>query len=317
VVLIGMTCVLTFGCIMSFKKFLKKRAEEKERDKAKLEDAYASMQNDMTHAKPQAEVIKDDEDDVVDPRTYIQQMTNGVDVIMLVIICLLNPLLAVLRGGKHSKSIIGNVVCSTTDVIIVCSYLAIVAILTVVNSARMKSRAADMIESEKQLVLGGSNLIKILFGLFMVGMIGSFLSAGMAVLFSLTLIFSGLSPFVASPTALIMTCMTSASSTFLYVLAGKIHFMGGLIGSAVILFCSMGTRLTIYKILMKSGKESVIMMFIIILVGMAIPVNIWKVVPKIKAEMDATPPINIWAFGGFCDAAKKVNLADYQFDYIF
>lgn len=142
------------------------------------------------------------------------------------------------------------------------------------------------------------SIIKLLIGLFFVGLIGSFLSAGMAVLFTLTLIFSGLSPFVASPTALILTCMTSASSTFMYLLDGKINFILGGIGSAVILLFSVGTRVTLYKTLMKNGKESVIMLFIIILVGCAIPANVWKVLPAILKDFNDGK--NIWIFKPFC-----------------
>lgn len=155
------------------------------------------------------------------------------------------------------------------------SYLIIVLLMTIINGVRLVKRNQGIQKSHKNMKFSTKSIIKIVVGLFFVAMVGSFLSAGMTVLFSLTLIFAGLSPFVASPTALILTCMTSASSTFLYLLDGKINFILGAAGSVIILLFSVGTRVTIYRRLMKNGKESVIMLFIIILVGCAVPANVW------------------------------------------
>jgi uncharacterized membrane protein YfcA len=131
---------------------------------------------------------------------------------------LINPTLGVIRGTKKFQSLIKNEKCSTQDFIIITCYFSFVVMMTLINSRRLMIRNRKAIKSDKQIDLKFKSLSKLMFGVFMVGLIGSYLSAGMTTLFSLLLIFSGLSPFVASPTSLIMACMTSASSTFMYML---------------------------------------------------------------------------------------------------
>jgi hypothetical protein len=49
---------------------------------------------------------------------------------------------------------------------------------------------------------------------------------------------------------------------------------------------------------MKKGKESVLMLFIIVLICISVPINIWKVYPHVHAEMKKGD--NIWKFKSIC-----------------
>jgi hypothetical protein len=111
-------------------------------------------------------------------------------------------------------------------------------------------------------------------GLFLVSLIGSFVSVGVVICFTLYLVNVGMTPFVASPTAMFLTLLQSSSSSLMYMLNGKINYVLAGVGSLVILIFSMGTRLTIYKTVLKKGKGSVIMIYIIILIMVSIPANI-------------------------------------------
>lgn len=297
-ILVGMTVVLGIGVYKSIGKCMKKRKEELERMKKEKQvlDSYKSMglTEDLLGLKEDNEA----EDDG-DLRGHLQQQTDTVDIVMLGLICTLNPLLSLFRGSASVKSIIGSKHCSFSDSLIITVYLVIVLALTYINAQRMLEKNKEVVTNHKQIKLTRSNIVKLLATLFLVGAIGSFLSAGMVVLFTLALIFSGLSPFVASPTALILTCMTSASNSILFALNKKISPKAALLGSVVIMTFSMGTRLTVYKTLMKNGRESVILSFIILLVVVAIPANLIKTIPEIiERRKDGQ---NVFAFNSICN----------------
>lgn len=75
-----------------------------------------------------------------DPKTYIQQMTNCMDKLMLLVILMLNPLLGLLRGTKSFDSLIENKICSSLDFIIMGTYLIIVITMTIINGIRLSKR---------------------------------------------------------------------------------------------------------------------------------------------------------------------------------
>jgi uncharacterized membrane protein YfcA len=294
-VMLGMTAILVFCVIMSVKKFRKKRAEERSREKVKEGD-YGSIKGgeseslaasaDNSEAKSDVKLLSED------PEDSIQTNTNLGDKLFFFIICLLNPTLGLLRGTKSFKSIIDCKHCSKLDLIIVLSYLVIIIILTFINSNRMLKRSKSLKDSNKQIKITPKKLTTLLIGLFLIGFSGSYLSAGLAIMFTLTLVFLGLSPFIASPTALMLSCMTSGSATFLYLMNKEIDWLAGVLGSSVIVIFSIGTRLTLYKKMMNMGKESWIMLFIIILVSIAIPIGVGKVLPGIlKVPPDSGFPL--------------------------
>lgn len=232
------------------------------------------------------------------PEDSIQQNMNKADMIFFFILCSLNPALSMLRGTKSFKSIIHCKQCTKEDTTIVLIYLLLIVILTFINKRRLSERSKNISTSNKQIKFHQKNVNMMILSMFFIGFMGGFLSAGIAIMFSLTLIFLGLSPFIASPTALMLSCMTSGSATLLYFLNGQVDAVSGILGSLVILIFSLGTRITLYKRMMKKGKESVLVLFIIILICISIPINVYKVLPKIIEQRNAGK--NIWALGSIC-----------------
>lgn len=220
------------------------------------------------------------------------------DKVFFFILCCLNPVLSMLRGTDSFSSVIGCKRCSREDLAIVLIYLFIILIITFINKRRLSKRNKKIKKSNKQIKFTSSNINKLLISLFLIGFVGSFLSAGIAVMFTLALVFLDLSPFIASPTALLLSCMTSGSATLLYFLNGQIDLLGGLVGGIVILMFTIGTRLTVYKRMMSMGRESILVLFIIILITISIPINVYKVLPEILE--DKRNGKNIWEFESVC-----------------
>lgn len=137
-------------------------------------------------------------------KCFVQLMANRTDKIMLVFVILLNPVIGLLRGSRSFKSIINNKACSTMDNLIIFSYIIIVGFLTLYNCSRLQKINNLTVKSDTQIDLGTKNIIKLLMGIFVVSLVGSLVSIPV---FALYLIFSGISPFVASPTGMLLTTM--------------------------------------------------------------------------------------------------------------
>lgn len=155
-----------------------------------------------------------------------------------------------------------------------------------------------MIENDKQIRLDSKKVFKMMVGVFAVSLVGTYISTG-STLVGLFLVYMGMTPFVSGPTSLIMSAMTSASSTFIYILNNQINFKFAIVGALVILLFSLGTKVTVYKRLMRNGKESVIMLFMLLLIVISIPANLYKVIPVIVSDYKKGE--NIFGFKGFCN----------------
>lgn len=219
---------------------------------------------------------------------------------MLYLFLLVNPAIVFLRGNSKVKSILDNKKCTLGDLCILLGYLVFVIITTTLNSRRLirYNKEIDLIENEKQIRLDSAKLFKMMTGVFFVSLVGTYISTG-STLIGLFLVYMGMTPFVAGPTSLIMSAMTSASSTFIYILNGQINFNFALVGALVILLFSLGTKVTVYKKLTRHGKESVIMLFMLLLIVISIPANLYKVIPVIVNDYKKGE--NILGFKGFCN----------------
>ena len=328
VILIVMTVVLLFATYKLFVKYRSKKQAETERELAKMDALSEDDTMDMALSNGDETVVVqiDPEGDngnyakvasvevetttaengvivtkqitIENDENYIQLQMDALDLIMLVVIFMLNPLLAFFRGTKAMESFIHNVYCTTEDILIIGIYIVVILVLSGFNCARMIKRSANIEDSEKQIKLTMSSITKYLGAVFVIGMMGSYISVGMSVLFTLNLLSFGLSPFVSSPTALVLSALTSGSSSILYLLNGQLCFIYAVIGSAIIIVFSLGTRLTLYEVIMKSGKESVLLLCLVFMIGLSIPTNLAKILPGIIAN--AEKGINIWAFTSPC-----------------
>ena len=238
-----------------------------------------------------------DPNEEIDETDYRQMKTTKGDKYILFLLMLINPIVVLLRGNSLFPSIIGNKKCSKLDTWIFTSYFVVVLIITVINAVRLIKRNKTSIVNGKQISLEPKKLAVLIIGIMVIGCIGTYISAG-STLFGLLLIFTGLSPFVASPTSLIISAMSSASTTFIFFLNGQIDLKLGFVGSLIILACSLGTRVTIYNFMLKKGKESMLMMFIIILTLVSIPANLVKVIPEVIS--DYVNGKNVMAFSKVC-----------------
>lgn len=145
--------------------------------------------------------------------------------------------------------------------------------------------------------LGIKQLLQLVIGIFLVSLVGSYISQG-STLVGIFLVEMGMTPFVAGPTSLLMSAISSASSTLIYFLNNSIDLWFAVIGGSIIFATSVLTRATIYKKVMRMGKESVLLLFMVILLVISIPANLYKVIPTIIDEKNEGK--NIFRFKGFC-----------------
>ena len=141
-------------------------------------------------------------------------------------------------------------------------------------------------------------IAKILIGSILISLFGAAFSIAIAMLFTLYFISMQMTPFTASSTSMFMTLVCFTNSTFLYVVDGKVQLKIGLIGCAVVILSVLGTRFTIYQKMMDMGKGSIMMLFIVILVAAAQPLNLWQVIPTTIDDHNTGK--SIWAFKSFC-----------------
>jgi len=154
-------------------------------------------------------------------------------------------------------------------------YIAVIFFLGNRSTKYILAKNTGQKSKENQLELDLKSSIHIMVGSFFISMFGAAFSVAIALLFTLYLIFIGISSFAAFSTSMFMACLCFTNSTILYLIDGRISLWMGIIGSVVIVASSVGTRMTIYQKLMDSGKESILMLFMLILITLAVPANLW------------------------------------------
>lgn len=232
-------------------------------------------------------------------RANNQFTTSKFDKKMLLSLLLLNPTILFLRGNSKIKSLVGNQRCTSLDGILMLGYLLVLLLTVIFNSWRFKkyNKTFQIKENTRQLGLGMKQLLKLVSGIFLVSLVGSYISQG-STLVGIFLVEIGMTSFVAGPTSLFMAALSTASNTLIYVLNGSIDLWLALIGGSIILVTSVLTRATIYKYIMRMGKESVLLLFTVLLLIVSIPANLYKVIPTIVQEVKEGK--SIFRFEGFC-----------------
>jgi hypothetical protein len=229
---------------------------------------------------------------------YLQNTLKWTDILLLVLIMLLNPALSFgVRIVNSNKTVVGGQ-CDPREYYILGAYILAIAILTVISCVVMFRRNQKRDIHGNQIVFDKKMIAKILIGSFLISLFGAAFSIAIAMLFTLYFISMQMTPFTASSTSMFMTLVCFANSTFLYIVDGKVQLKIGLIGCAVVILSVLGTRFTIYQKMMDMGKGSIMMLFMVILVAAAQPLNLWQVIPTIIDDHNAGK--SIWTFKSFC-----------------
>lgn len=205
---------------------------------------------------------------------FVQQSLEKEDIKILLILILVNPFFSLLtRLLTSSRSAESK--CDNTQFYVLGIYIAVIFFLAKRNTKYILTKNTGQKSTENQLELDLKSSFHIMLGSFFISMLGAAFSVAIALLFTLYLIFIGISSFAASSTSMFMACLCFTNSTILYLIDGRISLWMGIIGSIVIVASSVGTRMTIYQKMMDSGKESILMLFMLILITLAVPANLW------------------------------------------
>ena len=227
-----------------------------------------------------------------------QFSSDSNDSLYYVLLLAVNPVFSLLRGTKNSPSLIGVRRCGKRDFTVVVAYGLFLGYLarhlkTIVFERNLFNKAnIANIEFTEQ------NTRTLMISMFVVGFIGSFLSAGSAALITFSLIMIKMTPFTASPTALTITILFGISSTLICYLEGLIYMSASVIGGLFVIVSTLIVRLTIYETFAKKGKASMLLLFIGIMMGVSTVAGIAQVGPIIYKEyMEGQ---NIFRFHSIC-----------------
>lgn len=231
-------------------------------------------------------------------KEYLQNTLTWTDILLLVLIMALNPFLSFgVRMVNGNKTAVAGK-CDSREFYVLGAYVLGIVVLTVISCVVMYRRNQNRDIHGNQIVLDKKMIARILIGSFLISLFGAAFSIAIAMLFTLYFISMQMTPFTASATSMFMTLVCFTNSTFLYIVDGKVQTKIGIIGSAVVILSVIGTRFTIYQKMMDLGKGSLMMLFMVILVALAQPLNLWQVIPTIIDDQNAGK--NIWAFKSFC-----------------
>lgn len=124
--------------------------------------------------------------------------------------------------------------------------------------------------------------IKLIIGSFVTSYLSTAYSVAISLLVALYFVqYLKIDVFSSSLTAQLLATLTFINSTLLYIVDGRVHALLGIMGCLIVFVFSLGTRITLYQKIMDMGKESILMLFMIILTGLTIPVNIESIVPLV------------------------------------
>ena len=222
------------------------------------------------------------------------------DMIILFLLLCLDPLLTILRGNENIQSIISNKKCTQQDNHLLVGYFLLILISMFYTSHIVleRNRNRFVVNYEKSLPINKNKLVYNNFIIFLIGFIGTYSAAGTTAFFTLNLVFMELNSFVASPTSLILSTMMNASSSILFWLSGSIYTDAIIFCGIIILTASVVTRITIYEKILRMGKESYLLLFMMIMKLTSVPLNIYKVLPQVLDERKGGK--DIWEWKSLC-----------------
>jgi hypothetical protein len=173
-------------------------------------------------------------------------------------------------------------ICNRAEFILIVVQIIITLLLSVVSSIYVSKKNRNRQKCEISVDFTPSFLVKLVIGTFVI----SYLSTAYSVAISLLLIlyfvqYLKIDVFSSSLTSQLLATLCFINSTILYVIDGRVSFILGVLGCFIVFVCSLGTRITVYQKIMDRGRESILMLFMIILTGLTIPVNIESIVPLV------------------------------------
>jgi uncharacterized membrane protein YfcA len=236
--------------------------------------------------------------DIEEAKKVRQTKLKLVDGLFLLIFMSLSPAFEYLRGTKTIKSLIGNQICSEQDFYLIGGYVGVLLLFSMLMRAVILRRNRGIEQDSSSVEISAGYSFKFMVAMFIVSLVGGFVSSGASTLITMAFIAFGLSPFSASSTGLVVVIIFSGSSATIYYLNGFIYYHCALIGSAVVVLSTLITRVTVYQYFLKHGKASVILLFISLMMLITIPSNLLQVGPHIKSDYDNGK--NIFAFESFC-----------------
>ena len=239
-------------------------------------------------------VHREAEETAICRQTYLRRP----DMVFLALFVLLAPAFEFVRGNKSTKSVIGNQVCTTGDFGLLAGYFALLAGLSAYLRVEILARNRVQELDEHSMRITEESSLWFMTTIFMVSLVGGFVSSGSSTLITIAIIAFGLRPFSASSTGMVIVIIFSGSSAAIFFLDGSIFPACALIGGGVVVFSTLLTRMTVYESFVKHGRASLVLLFISLMMVITIPSNIWQVAPHIKAEYDKGK--NIFAFDSFC-----------------
>jgi len=231
---------------------------------------------------------------------YIQMQTNTIDKLSFLMIILASPLISVLRGVDTIPSIIGIKHCSKEDIGVIVISLAVLVWISLINTCRIMERNKRAIISKKQINFTFKAAVSIMVSSLVIGTLGSWLGVAVSTMSNLYLLNLGLSPFVGGPTSLAIVFLTSGSSSMLFFLEGIVDIPAFLMCSVIIVGISLVTRLTIYKVMMKSKKASIPVLFVLLITVVSIPGIVYKMLPPILENISEGISIFDFKFASVC-----------------
>lgn len=306
-ILILATLLLTTLMIKSFKDYKKMAlAEETGANAYQLKVKSGLIEVDhvegMDQAKEQLIELEDKklaQDAEVAVDLHDQYSLVPRDTFFYAIIFLIVPAFSLIRGTKERPSIIGMNRCGKLDFTFVICYLGLLTFLTLFLKRRIQVRNRFVKQNDANVNFKRDDSTnRLLFTMVGVGFVGSFLAAGYSVLLNISLMMLELSPFAASASALFIGVIFSLAASLSFYLEGLLYLNCAIVGAIVIAVSTLAVRLTLYEQFLKTGKASLILLFMTIMIAMGIATIISVVAPKIKSVHDAGG--NIWEFASIC-----------------
>jgi len=237
------------------------------------------------------------ENEKVDAHDQYKLYTN--DIYYYALLLLINPLFSLLRGSKERGSWLGITKCSFGDFILILSYLGFLVYLTIHLKNMATERNKRVLPNPMNVSLEGSEPMKVMTIMILVGFVGSFLSAGASALITFSLIMLKMAPFIASPTSLLIGIIFNSSAAFVYYLEGSIYNYSAVVGGLIVAIATAAVRLTIYESFIKLKKASLVLLFMSIMMGMGALVSVIVVGPKVVDQYRSG--VNIWALRSICN----------------
>ncbi len=305
VILLITVCLLTGLLYSSFKKYRETAAKEASSRLAQqlldspAEDNTAGMvelkqlggSSGEPEQRPPAAGLSDGK-----PHSQFEFCRS--DIPYVIFLLTINPVICLVRGNKVTPSMFAIEKCSSVDLMVVATFVVVLLGVSIDIRERISRRNRHAVSSADNVDFRGPKQNHAMYIVFVVGLVGSFLSVGSSALLTFSLIMLGITPFSASPTALLIGIIFGSSVSVVFFLEGLIYIGSAVFGSIVVCLGTFVTRATVYEGFVKQGKGSMILLFISVMMALCIVLSVAQVLPKILTQYEEGK--NVWALRSLC-----------------